>query len=312
MIDKTFKTPSPLQPVEFNSPHNNIELFIKRDDLIHPDISGNKWRKLKLNIEQAKHKRKNTILTFGGAHSNHIAATAKTANLFGMESIGIIRGEEADLLNPTLDFALKNGMKIHRVSRTEYKDKATWDYKESLKETFGDFFLIPEGGANYYGVQGCMEIMNEIYSEQEPDRIFLACGTATTISGIAIANSRNSIIHGVSVLKGGEFLNNILEENLFQIYGDKESVELLMEKVEINLDFHFGGYAKVKPNLINFMKDFYIETGVKLDPVYTAKAAFAMKELSKTITKKEKWVFLHTGGLQGIAAMEDKLGVKIY
>lgn len=313
MSENHLNIPSPLQEVKYYPLNKrNITLFVKRDDLIHDEISGNKWRKLKLNIEQAIQQGHDTILTFGGAHSNHIAATASAAAMYGLKSIGIIRGEDADPDNPTLGFAAEKGMQLEFVSRSDFNTLQEWESKEQLKELYGSFYLIPQGGANYYGVQGCMDIIREI--DEKVDRIFVSCGTATTLSGMAIANGGNLEIYGVSALKGGGFLLNNLEENLKQVFKDPETERYVKEKIHVLLPYHFGGYAKTTPELIEFMRSFTAETGVKLDPVYTAKTAFAMSELAGKLNdlQPEKWVLIHTGGLQGIPAMEAKLGYSIY
>lgn len=313
MSENHLNISSPLQEVKYYPLNKrNITLFVKRDDLIHDEISGNKWRKLKLNIEQAIQQGHDTILTFGGAHSNHIAATASAAAMYGLKSIGIIRGEDADPDNPTLGFAAEKGMQLEFVSRSDFNTLQEWESKEQLKELYGSFYLIPQGGANYYGVQGCMDIIREI--DEKVDRIFVSCGTATTLSGMAIANGGNLEIYGVSALKGGGFLLNNLEENLKQVFKDPETERYVKEKIHVLLPYHFGGYAKTTPELIEFMRSFTAETGVKLDPVYTAKTAFAMSELAGKLNdlQPEKWVLIHTGGLQGIPAMEAKLGYSIY
>lgn len=313
MTDLKFNTPTPLQETNYAAlEKHNIKLYVKRDDLIDAEISGNKWRKLNLNIEQARHKKHDTLLTFGGAHSNHIAATAAAAARFGMKSIGIIRGEDANPENPTLKHARKRGMKLQFVSRSDFKVLQEWDSRDRLKDWHGHFYLIPQGGANYYGVQGCQDIISEL--DFVPDRIFVACGTATTLSGMAMANKGKAEIYGVSVLKGGGFLLKALEENLRRVYQDTETERFIRKKIHLLLPYHFGGYAKTTDELIEFMQKFTAETGIKLDPVYTAKTAFAMSDLAGKLNvhKPEKWVLIHTGGLQGIAAMEAKLGHAIY
>jgi len=310
-----FHIPSPLQKVALKELEaKNIDLYIKRDDMIHPDVSGNKWRKLKFNIQQARFKGRNKIITFGGAHSNHIAATAKAAEIYGLESIGIIRGEDADFHNKTLSFARSCGMKLIAVSRSEYRNSDTWDYKESLKQKFGNFYLIPQGGANFYGVNGCIEIMSEIVDELDPDALFVPCGTATTLSGMILGNKNQKKIFGVSALKGGDFLMDDVRKNLMSVYSDKETVNYSLRNVSLLTDYHFGGFAKVNRELIAFMRNFYEQTGIKLDPIYTSKTVFAMLEKVRAKHNKmpEKWVLIHTGGLQGIAAMEEKIGEKIY
>ena len=313
MPKSQFNTPSPLQQVSYGPLNKrNITLYVKRDDHIHAEVSGNKWRKLKLNIEHALQKGYDTLLTFGGAHSNHIAATAAAAEIFGLKSIGIIRGEDADPENPTLKFAREKGMQLKLVTRSDFKNLQSWESKDILKEEFGSFYSIPQGGANYYGVQGCMDIIREI--DIEPDRIFVACGTATTLSGMAIAAAGEIDIYGISVLKGGGFLIKEIEKNLHEVYQDVETERFIREKTHLLLPYHFGGYAKTTPELIEFMQDFTSETDIKLDPVYTAKTAYAMEQLAGNLNdfKPEKWVLIHTGGLQGISAMERKLGHSIY
>ena len=313
MPTSRFNIPSPLQQVCYKPLNNrNIILYVKRDDRINDEVSGNKWRKLRLNIEHALQKGHDTILTFGGAHSNHIAASASAAEMFGLKSIGIIRGEDADPENPTLKFAAEKGMHLKFVSRTDFKTLQDWESKEILREEFGSFYSIPQGGANFYGVQGCMDIIHEI--DVEPDRIFVACGTATTLSGMAIAAAGKIDIYGVSVLKGGGFLINEIEKNLHEVYQDHETERFIREKTHLLLPYHFGGYAKTTPELIEFMQEFTAETNIKLDPVYTAKTAYAMRKLAGNLNdfRPEKWVLIHSGGLQGIPAMERKLGHSIY
>ena len=315
MNSEQFHIPSPLQKVALKELEaKNIDLYIKRDDMIHPDVSGNKWRKLKFNIQQARFKGRNKIITFGGAHSNHIAATAKAAEIYGLESIGIIRGEDADFNNKTLSFARSCGMKLIAVSRSEYRNSDTWDYKESLKQKFGNFYLIPQGGANFYGVNGCIEIMSEIEGELNPDALFVPCGTATTLSGMILGNKNQRKIFGVSALKGGDFLMDDVRKNLMSVYSDKETVNYSLRNVSLLTDYHFGGFAKVNRELIAVIRNFYEQTGIKLEPIYTSKTVFAMLEKVRAKHNKmpEKWVLIHTGGLQGIAAMEEKIGEKIY
>ncbi|MCZ4409361.1 pyridoxal-phosphate dependent enzyme [Cryomorphaceae bacterium 1068] len=310
---KTFQLPSAEQdvPSAFLN-EKGIRLTIKRDDLIHDEVSGNKWRKLKWNIDNALQSDRKTILTFGGAHSNHIAATAAAAQLHGLRSIGIIRGEEVDLNNPTLRKARENGMEIHRVSRSEFREIEDRDYIESLRHHFGPFYLIPQGGQNHYGVQGCSEIMSELTKDY--DRIFVACGTATTLSGMALANKARAEIYGVSALKGGDFLIETVKYYVKKTFNDLETEEDILAKIHLITDSHFGGYAKIKPELIHFMRNFAEETGVKLDPVYTAKTGFAMFDFAKKIDllKTENWLLIHSGGMQGIPAMEEREAIKIY
>lgn len=307
------KTPTPLQEVSHSDlSRRGIRLYVKRDDLVDPEISGNKWRKLRLNLDAAVENGRDTLLTFGGAHSNHLAATAAAAHRAGLKSIGVVRGEDADTSNPTLGFCREKGMRLHPVSRERYREKESEEMIKELRARFGDFHLIPEGGANELGVRGCKDILREI--DVPAHRVFVACGTATTLAGMALANENDSHLYGVSALKGGGFLLKNLENHLFAAHQDTAKVRLIKERVHLLLNSHFGGYAKIDDELIGFMRDFYDRTGIKTDPVYTGKAAYAMVEMARRqrTVVAENWVFIHTGGMQGIAAMEQKTGVSIY
>lgn len=315
---KNYKpTGSPVQEVK--DPilkDSGIRLLIKRDDLIHEHISGNKWRKLKYNLSEAVQQNQHTILTFGGAYSNHIAATAFACRKAGLESIGIIRGED-DLTNPTLNFARENGMQLDFVSREKYRkmtsvetrcfasqstiDQETQDIA-SLQERFGRVFLIPEGGANGSGVRGCAEILPEI--EENFDVVCCAAGTGTTLAGLALTLKEHQQLMGFPALKGGGFL--------------KEDVERLMVESglrqpptvnhQLITDYHFGGYAKLKPELLEFINDFTDRTGIPLDPVYTGKMMFGIYDLiQKSFFAEETTILaILTGGLQGWQGMKHR------
>lgn len=292
---------SPLQKITDEITHKaEIELYIKRDDLIHPDISGNKWRKLKYNLAKAQEQSLDTILTFGGAFSNHIAATAAAGKEFGFNTIGIIRGEETLPLNDTLSFATSCGMKLHYLDRTTYRNKTDNDLIEELSEKFGKFYLVPEGGYNKDGAKGCTEIVDEINIDF--DYIAVACGTATTLSGIIQSLKPYQTALGFPVLKGGEFLH----ENIKQLTDSKNHYELIT-------DYHFGGYAKYKPELISFIQWFKTEHNIQLDPVYTGKMMFGLYDLVKKgrFKKDSKIIAIHTGGLQGIKGFNKRYGTSL-
>lgn len=268
-----------------------VELLIKREDLNHPVISGNKWRKLKYNLEEAKKLGHNWLLTFGGAYSNHIYATAGAGKEFGFETIGVIRGEEHLPLNPTLSFAKTAGMQLHYIDRTSYRRKSESDTIKLLKQQYGDFYLIPEGGTNELAIRGCEEIVTEI----DTDFDYLCCpvGTGGTVAGLISGLQGRSNVIGFSSLKG-DFL--------------QKEVALLLKQSgkhfanwSINTDYHFGGYAKTKPGLIDFMKNFEQQHHIPLDPVYTAKMLFGIYELIETgvFPAGTRIVAVHTGGLQG-------------
>ncbi|MDH5483942.1 MAG: pyridoxal-phosphate dependent enzyme [Gammaproteobacteria bacterium] len=286
--------PSPVTPLNSRLlDDKNIHLFIKRDELIHPDLQGNKWRKLKYNIERARQLQQDTLLTFGGAYSNHIHATAAAGHLFNFKTIGIIRGEEYNPLNPTLEDARNWGMQLHYVNRVEYRQKTEKNFLEKLVEQYGDFYLIPEGGNNEYAIQGCAEIIDEV--EGEYDYICVDCGTGATASGIIYGSGGNSQILVFPVLKNASFISNDIITTLNKYTnGNFYNWKLI-------LDYHFGGFAKTKPELFEFINNFEREFGVILDPVYTGKMLYGIFDMIKNnyFKKESRILVLHTGGLQG-------------
>lgn len=282
------------------TPNKNVELYIRREDLIHPYISGNKFRKLKYNIEEAQKLQKKTLLSFGGAYSNHIAALAYAGKLYGFNTIGVIRGEELEnnfLQNPTLQFAVSCGMQLYFVSRDEYRNKSTAVNLEKYQNRFGDFYLVPEGGTNSLAVKGCQEILTE--TDSKYDFICTAVGTGGTISGLINSSFNNQKVLGFPALKG-DFLDNEIAK-----YATKTNWKLIS-------DYHFGGYGKVSSELINFLNLFYKQNNIPLDPVYTGKMVFGIVDLlSKDyFPKGSKILIIHTGGLQGITGMNQTLKVK--
>ncbi len=278
-----------------------VELFIKREDLIHPFVSGNKFRKLKYNIQEAENQNKKVLLTFGGAFSNHILATAVAGNLSGYKTIGIIRGDELGndlektlVNNSTLREAHKNGMTFEFVSRAIYRNKSDVEFKNQLKEKFGDFYLIPEGGTNDFAIKGCEEILTN--DDVNFDYICTAVGTGGTISGLINASDNHQKIIGFPALKG-EFL--------------VDEINQFVQKKNWNLqtNYHFGGYAKYNDALIQFINNFKKETDVLLDPVYTGKMLFGILDLvdKNQFAKNTKILAIHTGGIQGIEGFNQKL-----
>ena len=290
---------------------NRTRLYVKRDDLIHPEVSGNKWRKLKYNILQCQQQKNGGILTFGGAFSNHLVATAAACNLAGLSSVGVVRGDE---LNPESNETLKRcgefGMHLHFVSREEYYLRGDRSYHEALLEDFPNQMIVPEGGANYLGMIGCQEIPDEI--EMPVDRFVLAQGTTTTSCGIALSLGDHQKLTAVPALKGFDAHDEM--KGLFMRSGiSSEIAEECLSRTEILADYHFGGYAKFDEALIGFIREFHIEHGLKLDPVYTGKAMFAlMDRIAKGFYRNETIVFVHTGGLQGISGVEQKMNEPLF
>lgn len=301
--------PSPLHALHLPLfEQKKVNVWVKRDDLIHDEVSGNKWRKLNYNVKAFQEGSYKAIVTFGGAYSNHILATAKVGFDFQIPTIAIIRGEEQLPLNPTLKRSKELGMEIHYVSRTEYREKDSVEYLEKIKKQFGKVYIIPEGGGNKEGVIGCKDIVAEI--KEEFDYIITDCGTGATLAGISLALTEKQKAIGIPVLKGGSF---ILDEV-------KKYVELLNEdaskinNIELVTDYHFGGYAKHTPELIEFMRWLYTEAEIKTDPVYTGKLFFGVLDLIKKnyFPTGANIVVVHTGGLQGIAGFEERYKTKIY
>ena len=287
------------QQIHINFP-NNIALAIKREDLIHPFVSGNKFRKLKYNLLQAKTENKTTLLTFGGAFSNHIAAVAFAGKENGFKTIGIIRGDELlDKIdeNPTLKFAQENGMEFEFVSREEYRLKSETSFIEKLKQKFGDFYLIPEGGTNELAVKGCEEILTE--EDAVFNYVCCAVGTGGTISGLINSALSHQKILGFPALKG-DFLKDEI-----RIFAKKDNWNLIS-------DYHFGGYGKVNLELIEFINAFFEKNKVPLDPIYTGKMVFGVIDLinKNYFPEHSKILLIHTGGLQGIDGMNLKLQQK--
>ena len=294
----------PVIPNQFIAEVNAVSVFMKREDLLHPHISGNKFRKLKYNLKEASDLGHDTLLTFGGAYSNHIAATAAAAEAAGLKSIGIIRGEELGMdlqktfqENSTLKFAVSCGMQLEFVSRSDYREKTSEAFQQQLKEQFGSFFLVPEGGSNELAVKGCEEILTP--GDADFDVICCAVGTGGTISGLINSSKAHQKVLGFPALKGN-FLRVEVEQ-----FSRKNNWELIT-------NYHFEGYAKVNRDLIDFMNSFRNSYGILLDPVYTAKMMYGIFDLLQTGKFKEntRILAIHTGGLQGIHGMNKLLKIK--
>lgn len=284
----------------FSDNERNIDVYIKREDLIHPFVSGNKFRKLKYNLAEARKENFNTILTFGGAFSNHIAAVAASGKLEGFKTIGIIRGDELGSKmeeNPTLKFATENEMQLEFVSREMYRKKTEVDFLSSLTQKYGDFYLIPEGGTNDLAVKGCTEILTD--EDKNFDSIACAVGTGGTIAGIIKSSHTNQQILGFPSLKG-DFLQNEIRN-----FVSNSNWQLIN-------GFEFGGYGKITPELVDFMNDFLAETQILLDPIYTGKMVFGVRSLIREgfFPDDSKILLIHTGGIQGIEGMNQLLEKK--
>jgi len=275
-----------------------VQVQVLRLDLYQPEIGGNKYFKLKYNLEQARLGNHSTLLSFGGAYSNHIAALANAGKIYGFKTIGIIRGDELEIKsNKTLQQASENGMHLHFINRELYRKKNDSDFIEKLHQQFGEFYLIPEGGSNVFAVKGCKEIIDLIPFPS--DIICCAVGTGGTIAGIQLSSENNQQIIGIPVLKNATFLyDDILslqEKYYSQILNEKPK-----SKLELIFDYHFGGYAKSTNELEKFQINFQNEFQIQLDKIYTAKLFYAVFDLIKKdfFQPEQKIILVHTGGLQ--------------
>jgi len=272
-----------------------IQLFVKRDDLIHSHVSGNKWRKLNYNFQQFMQSKKDRIVTFGGAFSNHLLATACACHELSISCIGIVRGEElSPNSNRVLQECSRLGMQLHFVSRMEYEMRHDKEYLEELAIDFPNSFFIPEGGANYLGIIGCQELLNEVHFEI--DQVFIAQGTTTTSCGV-LMHDRCKKLHVVPVLKGFDSLEEM--RNLYAKVGiPGELIDELLSKIVVHSESHFGGYGKWTDELLAFIEYCQKNYSLPLDKVYTAKAFSAlMDEVNKGNLNNQKVLFIHTGGL---------------
>lgn len=299
-IDILFENPiTPLQEIKLPGVETSgVTILLKRIDLTHPQISGNKWYKLKYNLLFAKENGYDTLLSFGGAYSNHIDALAAAGKLFGFKTIGVIRGEVHHPLNPTLQSASENGMTLYYLDRNSYRRKNTDEIIESLKKIFGNFYLIPEGGSNSLAVKGCSEIVKSIDSDF--DYICSPCGTGGTLAGLICGCGSSKKIIGFPVLKGGQFLYKNISELVYNFSGQYFS------NWKLQTDYDFGGYAKVNSSLIQFIIEFEKLNKIEIEPIYTGKMLFGIADLiSKNFFNSNSVIAaIHTGGLQGLNGMK--------
>lgn len=286
-------------------PELDVQIDIKREDLLHKEVSGNKLRKLKYNLTEAQNQGHDTILTYGGAFSNHIAATAAAGKILGLKTIGIIRGEELGIdLNKTLDgnttlkLAHDNGMHFHFVTREEYREKASTTFSERMSTLFGTFYSIPEGGTNKLAVKGTEEILTD-FDRKNYDVICVAAGTGGTAAGIINSAAMDQIVIVFSALKG-DFIREEIEK-----YTTRTNFDVIN-------DTAFGGYAKSNDRLISYMNSRFRESEIPLEPIYTGKMMFGIEQMveSGVIKGKTRILAIHTGGLQAIAGYNKMLDKK--
>jgi len=274
-----------------------IRLFVKRDDLLHREVSGNKWRKLKYNLAQAEHAKSQGIFTFGGAYSNHLLATAFAAQAVGLKAIGYVRGDELHAnSNETLKRCAELGMDLQFMSREMYVLHADKEFIDELKLENPGFYAIPEGGGNYYGIVGCQEIWKEL--PEGIDHLFVAQGTATTSCGLLLGKPAETTLHVVPVLKGFDS-KATMQRQLQWFLFDEDLAAELVEEVVVHGDYHFGGYAQQTPELLQFIGEIDEKYNLPLDAVYTGKTFYALLDtIRDPAYDGQTIVFLHTGGLR--------------
>lgn len=300
--------PSPIQELgDERLAAKGIRLLVKRDDLLRLNeqsaFCGNKWRKLKYNLKAMRRRELSTLLTFGGAFSNHLAAVAEAGQAFGFQTIGIVRGEKQ--LNSTLQFCEAQGMQLQFISRSAYREKNNPDFIKKLALQFGDFYLLPEGGTNALALDGCREIVAEINQQlghQSPDFIAVACGTGGTLAGIVQGLQGKNHAIGFATLKG-----DFLHQEVAQM------IAATTTNWQIQNDYHLGGYAKFSPDLIHFINHFKKDFDIQLDPIYTGKVFFGLFDLIQKgfFSPGSTILAVHSGGLQGIAGFNKRFGDKI-
>lgn len=293
MLQTSLVIPSPIQEVN-NSllVEKKIKLYVKREDLIHPHISGNKWRKLKYNLKYAKEKGVKKIITFGGAFSNHIYAVAAACKEFGLDSIGIIRGEY-DAQNPTLQFAKSCGMEFKFIDRSSYRDKENSEVVKAFLSEQDSYYLIPEGGSNELANEGLRELAEEI-NETPFDIIMVSAGTGGTATGILKLLDPSKELWVFSSLKSDYLHSEILKK----FDSEKE------QQLKFFSSYHYGGYGKSPKSLISFMNEFSTETKIPLDPIYNGKLVSGFFEMvgEGRIYTSKSYLWVHTGGIQGVDA----------
>lgn len=294
-----FRLPSPIEEVH-NHPFS-FQLFVKRDDLIHPQISGNKYRKLKYILQQFPHSGKNGILTFGGVFSNHLHAAAAACYHFNIPCAAIVRGENHQP-HPTLDFLRSMGMRLHFVSRTAYREKNQHSEIQAIMEQYPDFQIIPEGGSNTDALTGCKEIVDEwLNQNSNPDYVSLAAGTGATAAGIISALRAHRTVTKALVFSAlkGDFMRHQIDQFTGEVLDDYYCTD----------EAALGGYADTTHDYLRFITQFETATGIEIDPIYNGKVLYGLHlwDQRSFFKRHDKVLWIHTGGLQGKAGFEEKL-----
>ena len=288
---------------------HGVRLLLWRDDLVNPDLPGNKARKLKYNLAAARQQGHHTLLTFGGAYSNHIAAVAAAGRLRGFRTIGLIRGDEpatGTVLNPTLAQAAADGMALHYLDRTAYRRRAEPEFIAEQLARLGPAYVLPEGGTNALAMPGCAELVAEIRQQVEFDALAVAVGTGGTLAGLLTGLAGQQHAVGVAALKNGGFLGAEIDALTQAVDG------LAFDNYSLRTDYHFGGYAKYSAELLAFIQQFQARHEVLLDPIYTGKLLFGVLDLigKGYFQRGSTVVAIHTGGQQAWAGWQKRFGTR--
>ncbi len=283
-----------------------VRLLLWRDDLANPDLPGNKARKLKYNLAAARQQGHHTLLTFGGAYSNHVAAVATAGRLFGFQTIGLIRGDApaGAAPNPTLTQAAADGMVLHYLDRAAYRHRAEPEFIAGQLARFGPAYVLPEGGTNALALPGCAELVADIQQHTKFDALAVAVGTGGTLAGLLTGLAGQHLAVGVAALKNGDFLRAEIDALTEPALGQ------LAHNYALHTEYHFGGYAKYSAGLLAFIQQFRARHGVLLDPIYTGKLLFGVLDLIGRgyFRRGSTVVAIHTGGLQAWAGWEARFG----
>ncbi|HAP58944.1 MAG TPA: 1-aminocyclopropane-1-carboxylate deaminase [Cytophagales bacterium] len=292
-----------LQDVEYEK--RGVEVWVKRDDLIHPQVSGNKWRKLKYVVADALEKSATKLITFGGAHSNHLLALAAVSHHLHLTAVGVVRGEQAEKLSPTLQACQEFGMQLHFVSRSDYRRKSEPDFQQELLKELGTGYLIPEGGTSSLALPGVAEIWQEL--DQPFDFLYTAVGTGGTLAGLVSVAPRETQLVGVLALKGYQ---GQMEKDVESLLASSNSSASTWKLIH---DAHHGGYAKATPELVHFVKEWPQNHRFLLDPIYTGKVFYHLHKqiLTNQFPANSRICVLHTGGLQGIEGFNQRWGSQL-
>ncbi|MDD5275405.1 MAG: pyridoxal-phosphate dependent enzyme [Methylovulum sp.] len=296
-LEKTFNRSSLTRITEPLFELRGVELWLKRDDLLHPVISGNKWRKLKYSLQHALSLGADTLISMGGAYSNHLHALAYTGHVLGLKTIGFIRGEQAGPLTPSLADMRAWGMELRFISRADYRQLRQYKSWQALPDLGPGQYWLPEGGAQALALQGIAELVHELDSPY--DVLCAPCGTGATLAGLIAAAPAQADIIGFAALKNGGFLT----ADIAALLGRQQ------DNWQVNLDYHFGGFAKTNAELMAFIAVFEAKTEIPLEPVYTGKMLYGLYELVKKdyFSAGQRIIAIHTGGLQGNRGFGNRL-----